>query len=309
MNKFILTFICGLCVQLVFGQQYDCFSKERLQRINNMTVYYKQIDAYNDALKECPQHKQILYSRGITHYFNKYYELAIADFERLLLLDPLDCKAYKMLALSYGDAANYEKQLDVYSRQVEKNCNVNGTLYKNRAWTYAELARYSEAIKEYDEAEKWFLANKPSEIWSLYYNKANTYFRMGQYQDAIATYNRCEAEVRTNTPEMLENFYRYRAGAYYANKQNEKAFDDIEKAILLNPNYGAPFALRAHIYRSLGKTAEATKDWNHAVDLHKENSELDAFDAIYMQYAAQKPINEKVELGEEAVKKAIKMVH
>jgi tetratricopeptide (TPR) repeat protein len=308
MYKLTATFLYCLVANVLLAQDYDCISKESVRVISNIQDFDQKIAAWNQALKDCPNNEKALYWRAIAYTYGEKQNhlLAIADFERVLLLNPKDCKIYPILAYEYGIVHKTEKQLEIYNRQIEQECKVNGGVYKSRAWVNAELGRYNVAMSDYDVAEAWYLKNEPQDIWSLYYSKAFAYCLMSKYAEAIQLYLRCEADMRKHMPAMLENYYRYRAAAYYGNEQTDKAFEDIEKAALLNPNYGAPIALRAHINRSLGNEKEAAKDWKQAIDIHQLNSGVDSLDQIYTQYAGNKPINTKTEIGEQAIKKAMK---
>jgi tetratricopeptide (TPR) repeat protein len=288
------------------AQRYDeCFTKDKSDEIVRMNSLEDRIVAYSNLLKECPNNQKILYWRALMYRKTDKHLLAIADFERVLLLNPKECKIYPVLAYEYGATQQAEKALNVHNRQIELNCDVKPSTYMSRALANSDLGRYNVALSDYDQAEEGYKTDIES-LGMLYYNKAGTYFKMGKYAESVDYYLRCEEHTRKHAPQMLENYYHFRAAAYYGNEQTEKALEDVEKSILLNPNYGAPIALRAYINRSLDKQKEAAQDWKRAIEVHQLNPDVDSLDPIYTQYAGNKPINEKTEIGEEAIKKAAK---
>jgi lipoprotein NlpI len=94
-------------------------------------------------------------------------------------------------------------------------------------------------------------------------NRGTAYGRKGQYDRAIEDFDQA---IRLN-PNYAEAF-NYR-GANYARKfQLDRAIEDFDKAIRLNPNFAEAFSNRGNAYRRKGQLDRAIEDLDHAIRLN-----------------------------------------
>jgi tetratricopeptide (TPR) repeat protein len=67
--------------------------------------------------------------------------------------------------------------------------------------------------------------------------------------------------------------YLARARAYIGIGRYDLAFDDLDKAINLNPNVPRSYSLRGHLHSLAGEKGKAVEDFQRALSLGVESSE------------------------------------
>ena len=97
------------------------------------------------------------------------------------------------------------------------------------------------------------------------YERGVDYGEQGDYEKAIEEYDEA---LRLN-PEYA-NAYASRGGAYMLLGQYERAIQDFDEAIRLNPEYANAYYLRAFTYQSLGEQELADRDFQKAKELGYE---------------------------------------
>ena len=98
-----------------------------------------------------------------------------------------------------------------------------------------------------------------------------TYKSMNQFERAIEDYDEA---IRLDP--QLANAYLGRGVASGALGQYERALQDLDEAIRLDPQNTAAYAGRALVHTLLGKDVEAQQDVDRAVELGLDRSELDS---------------------------------
>ena len=116
----------------------------------------------------------------------KYYNLAIECYDKIIGLNPNYAEAYKGKADTYCRKNDYNLAIKCYDKVIELNPN-EAKNYKGKADAYCQLADknssnrekyYNLAIKCYDKAIKL----KPSS--ELYYGKSNALNRLNRESEA-----------------------------------------------------------------------------------------------------------------------------
>jgi Flp pilus assembly protein TadD len=68
--------------------------------------------------------------------------------------------------------------------------------------------------------------------------------------------------------------YNLRGIAYHYLENYEKAMDDLQKALELDPNYAWAYCNRGFVYESLGDLEQAKADYEKALSLAGDDQEL-----------------------------------
>jgi tetratricopeptide (TPR) repeat protein len=74
-------------------------------------------------------------------------------------------------------------------------------------------------------------------------------------------------EARHDGPGILANAYNNRAGAYFSLGQHNRAIEDLDRAIELDPNYAHAFNHRGSVHQSIGQDERAIQDFDWAIKL------------------------------------------
>ena len=94
----------------------------------------------------------------------------------------------------------------------------------------------------------------------FYYTRAVQLLKVKEYDDAIATFGL----VLRRLPD-LAIAYRGRGAAYYYKDLYGRGLEDLNKAIMLDPNLGGAYYYRGLIYQAQGNPNEAITEFEKAI--------------------------------------------
>lgn len=129
----------------------------------------------------------------------------------------------------------------------------------------------------------------------IYYNRGNAYKDKGQFDRAIQDYD----EAIRLDPEYANSFNN-RGYAYNAKRQHDRAIMDFNEAIRLNPKLVNAFIDRGYSYGSNGQYERAIQDFDEAIRLDPKNKT--AFNNRGYVYAAKGQYRRAIQDYDEAIK-------
>ena len=185
------------------------------------------------------------------------YLKAVESFTKYINLNLNDPKGYEKRGNSYQELKRYQEALKDYNKAIELNTQ-SSDIYGKRGHVYGDLGQYQEAIKDYD---KW-LKLDPETLWPYHYKGMN-YNRLEQYELAIQSWERY-IEVRLlesanwKNSEQAANTYCNIGSSYIELGQNQKAIDNFNKALAIDPNYSCAFRGKEQATETTSTPATAT---------------------------------------------------
>ena len=149
--------------------------------------YGLAIDLYTECigLGTVPQVDLALtyYGRGTAYYHSGAYDLAIADYDRALRIDPQRADALVNRGVAYRDKGDYERAIEDYDRAIWLKPGSTEAFY-NRGLASKSTDDYEQAIKDYDAA----LGLDPGFAYA-FRNRAVAHRDSGAHDRAIADYD------------------------------------------------------------------------------------------------------------------------
>jgi tetratricopeptide (TPR) repeat protein len=285
------------------------------------------IPELNEKLKKDPRNVDLLVERGLAHELNDSPDLARADYDAALAVNPkcalaLQCRA--SLREDGGDLpgalADYAAAIKADPRDAEGYAGRGRVLvalgrhkeafadlaaairldptdaehFDNRGNAYNDVGEYEKAVQDYDRA----IRLHPE--WSGYYNnRANALNNLGRYREAIADYDRALALDAED-----EVVYHNRANCYKNQGKYRKALEDYDRALKLDPADGDTHSSRAMTLADVGRAREAVRDYEASIRLDPDNpNNLNNYAWFLATYPEAKWRNGKraVKLAQEAV--------
>ena len=150
---------------------------------------------------------------------NQLHDLALADYDKTLELDPKTKRAYSARGGIYANRGQYEKALVEMNKSIELDSRfVNG--YSNRALIYLRMNRFQEAIQDCTSLLKLDPTDAP-----IYDMRGVCHANLKNYDAAIADYTRA---IKVNP--RIKSFYQNRAKSYRAKGMEAEAQRDEAKA-------------------------------------------------------------------------------
>jgi len=177
------------------------------------------------------------------------YDLALADYNKCLSINPDGYNTYNNRGKIYFDQGNDELALADFNKCLELNPEFVSGL-ANRGSLYGKLGQYEDAVEDLNKA----LTLNPNHINS-YSNRSLIYFFMTEYE--LATKD-CDTYIKFRPDEA--DMYDLRGLCKRLSGKNNEAIADHNTAIRLDPTQGAFFLNRSIAYNELGDKAKAQQD-------------------------------------------------
>lgn len=196
--------------------------------------YLKAENCFRKVLSQEPSYADILNLMGVIHNIEGKFDSAIGFFEKALKKNPNYTEALLNLAVMYNDLGKYDSAKKLYSQ-----------LHKRQ-----EKLKH----KHIEPVLKGRLSNLHADIGDIYCGLSLFEHAIDEYKKALLL-----------NPHFVD--IKTRLGvAYRENKQLKESLAELIDAAKLDPRY-----ITAHIqlgvtYYSLGKLADAKKEWNKVLE-------------------------------------------
>lgn len=163
-------------------------------RVNHelMKIYSRQFDQYElkssyglalkaiNAQLELVEDAYYYIERGLLYMDNYNMDLALADYEKALELEPDNIYAYNNIGYVLQSKGQFEKAIEYYEKSIELMTDESTMLpYRNIATCYKALGKWEKGIEILQEAMKKF-----SPSTSLYMKMASLYACNGNFAKA-----------------------------------------------------------------------------------------------------------------------------
>jgi len=241
----------------------------------------KAIDDYSQAIKLEPKNFFFYECRGAIYVRQGLHEKAIADYDQAVNLARNNYWRYWRRASAYHDLGQDQKAIEDCNKAIRLEQG-QPYLYSFRAMLYLGMKKYDKALVDYDKAISLIPHNQCKyEYADLYVDRALYYRKMKNYSKALADCDKaigCEPYVTSmflngkaakclkavNQVEGICSAYSARGTVRFEQGQFERALEDLNSAIKLDPKCARCYALRACIYAKLGLKQKAKADTDTA---------------------------------------------
>jgi len=222
--------------------------------------YGLAITRYSTAVMLWPKYFKAYYNRAITYYKNREYDRAIADYDQAIKLKKKYSAAYNNRGVVFRKIRKFDKAIADFNRAIKLNSRYSKAYY-NRAIAYYKKGKFKRAIADYSKAIKIY-----PKYAAAHNNRAVAYHRIDKFNLAIADYS----EVIRFKPKYAPA-YLNRGVAYRKKGKFRLALADYSAAIKLNPKRSSAFGRRGSTYIKLGEPTKAIADFRKAIALNPNN--------------------------------------
>jgi tetratricopeptide (TPR) repeat protein len=221
---------------------------------------------------------------GIIHTAQIEYTLAIADYKKVLELDPedADAKTHSNLGIAYHQLQDYANAIENLTWAIDRlskfsNLDADDTkTFSNslyyRGRSYAMTRKFSLAKKDFEK----ILTINPADY---------------EVKQMLRTVSQMDCENNSETSETDDVFNQ---GLFYAfeAKDNDKAIKAFTQVIKTDPKFYSAFLNRGNCYFKKGLYDKAIADYDNVLSLNPHN--IDAYKirawALYFQdWSAKHP--------------------
>jgi tetratricopeptide (TPR) repeat protein len=212
----------------------------------------------NEAVRCDPKNVNALIVRGLCYVARNNLDQALASFDGAIVTAPLNAMAYIQRSKLYSHKGERDKQERDYQQALRLDPNIERASNEYLRW-------FGE--KQWELWASEFAAQSERDPHKLF-QEAAIAEGLGGYDRAIAVYNAILA--MTVDPARASVATMNRGNAYKSKNDLDKALDDYNQAIALDPKNGGAFVNRALILSRQGKRKEAMEDYNEAVQLNPQ---------------------------------------
>ncbi|MFJ5923990.1 tetratricopeptide repeat protein [Kitasatospora sp. NPDC092948] len=203
-----------------------------------------------------PDRPEALHSRGRALIGEERYEEALADLGRAVELDPDYAVAFATRGNAFRLMGRHQEALADLDRAVELDSS-HSWAFARRGDTYRELRRYEEAMTDLDRA----IELDPHNIWA-FVTRAQIHRMSGRLEEALGDLVRV-SEFNAENVWLLT----FRGRIYQALGRFEDALAEYGRAMELDPEYAWAFRFRGRIYQVLGRFEDALAEYGRAMEL------------------------------------------
>jgi tetratricopeptide (TPR) repeat protein len=256
--------------------------------------YDQALADFDHALTLPPEkpdaHAEIYQARGILHWRQQQYDLAIENLTRAIEIDRDDGDHFFWRGVVYRAAQEPDKAIADFSAAIQKQDDLPIN-YRWRGTVYQEQQQFAQAAHDFTGA----IEREPGNA-ANYYWRGMARYHMRDYDEALADFH---AAIERDDTQCLyyiwrgtilyergddvaaqQDFdqaialcpenplaYEKRASSMYVNQPtlHDSALADLNTAIVLKPDYGQSYFWRAMVALDLGRYADAFSDIEHSI--------------------------------------------
>ena len=244
----------------------------------NREDYQKAIADYNRAIQIKPDYAHAYYNLGQSYRKLGEKQKALESYQKAAELykkqgdtenyqDALErISALQGTATSPPEQRDYQAEIAAANLAIKKNPN-DAEAYLDRAVAYYNLGDKQKALQDLVQATR--LNPKYSLAW---YNRGWLLAELGRNEEAIISLNNgIQANTEWGNRRSLTDAYNLRCAVRNQIGDYQKAIDDCNQALRLNPKYYNAYVNRGLALVGQGKVQEAIEDYNRAIQLDPNN--------------------------------------
>ena len=193
--------------KLLFGLIVLALASCKNENSNEGDVYFgngeyeKAVKSYSTYLATEPRDIKTLYNRGRAYEELGKYDLALADFNKVIYEDPLNVNAHLSIASDYYYRLNDNENTIFYAEKVLKLDETNATAFTLMGKAYQKLGKVQEALGAYNNA-----ISADKEYYAAYLSRGSLRLAGKQKSKACADFRIAESLGSDQAKSLIKKY-------------------------------------------------------------------------------------------------------
>lgn len=217
---------------------------------------------FDQAIALDPDYVDAYIGRGQTHLDLDDFDLAIVDFDQALALDAGRAEAYTGRGNANQEKNDLDQALADFDRAIALDPQL-AAAYAGRGYTYTERGEYERALADYDKA----IALDPQDA-EAFYGRGRVHIFREEPEQAVA-----DLDQAIELDPQNARAYNARGVAYLNLGEADRAMAEFSQAIVLDAGFSFPYLNRGNIYRDRGDYELAIADYTRAIAIDPQGAE------------------------------------
>ena len=256
------------------------------------TVWADGVGLFKNCTEKTPESSLCQCNLAYNQLISNDYQGAATHYTEALKYDPSTVEAYNGRGQAYFQLRKYPEALADFTKAIEAGISTP-KLFLNKGKCLVILNRAPEAVPDLNKSielepkspEAFYFRGvahekggnipaamadygqaiqlNPNYVEAMV-NRGLIRTKAALFSEAIADYS---AALAISTPQIQPMILNNRAFAYLKSGQLDKALEDANKALTLNPNYPFAYNTRAAVYQQMGQAAKGQADLAKAIQL------------------------------------------
>jgi tetratricopeptide (TPR) repeat protein len=219
-------------------------------------VFQGAVGDFTMAIQSNPGFGEAYNFRGQLYYSLEQFPQAWNDFEKAVTLlrepDPL---VYFYRTRILMQSGKYAAAMQEINRALA--IQQQDVFFLTRGNIHMAENRYSEAIVDFTEAVRL-----NERYWIAYYNRGMAYLNNKQFSEAVRDFRMSLAGNPDDAQAMLQI-----SNCLMQMNQNEDALSELNRLLMIHPDFGEGYYHRAMIYKHMVNLQRAVDDCNKSIQL------------------------------------------
>jgi len=199
--------------------------------------------------------------RGRAYAGDGQFDHAVDDFNEAIRLNPEDAAAYRERGAASANLGNQGQAVSDYSQAIRLNPK-DASAYLGRGKAHAKKRRYNQALADFDEA----IRLAPDDA-ANFLNRGKVHAKQGRYDQALADFNEA---IRLAPDDALAYFHR--GNTYSKEGKYDQAIADYGAALQRDPNDATTYNNRGSAHANRGDQDRAIADFDEAIRLAPDDA-------------------------------------
>lgn len=245
-----------------------------------MNLYEQSLEKFYKAVENESQNSIYYNNRALTFSQLKDFKHAEEDFEKAIDLNPEDPNIYHNRGNVYCSMNKFNEAILDYQKAISFSKGKKKKFFHSLGIAQDKNEQPLESLKSFQKA----LELQIDYLASLFHSGL-VLFKLHRNKEALDYFTKV-IQIQNNNHDINQNShklaYEARGKTYHALEQYEKAYEDLEKAVSLDPENPNFLFLKGVNELKLNKFSESLKSFQKAIEFGKKNSEI--YNYIGMAY-------------------------